>query len=400
MLGLIGSFIDNDCSKPKLIGSSSYGCCVDASDNIIVNSVDLSLLSCNPTLKYDLFKFNGTDWIEIPILISKTGLLHITYGSAIIVGTGTLFTTELIVGSKIYNGNNEFVGIVSSITNNTHLILDDIAILNYSGISYSSEIYYYSTPDNSSIFNYIVTETGQYKLVASLTSGVNCDTYTWYINICTSYIVNTGTCNNPIISNLSSTTFILFTLKTYNSNDIINTISQQVILKYQILSPNSSFIFPKLIDGFYQLFITIVDNVGTIVSVEPTQVLFYDCNIKSCEVYLSGQVLGFLPCVDCDEKDIEAKRYSNIIINRDKFQILKNIVYSYWNKIKSQQSIPESWDIEDHLQDITTYSDALNQLSKICNTCGFEFGNRNINHSHNSHHFSKHENSENCGCNK
>ena len=90
--------------------------------------------------------------------------------------------------------------------------------------------------------------------------------------------------------------------------------------------------------------------------------LFYDCNIKSCEVYLRSNLLGFSNCVDCVDKKANQKEYETLKLKNDMFQIYKDIIYSYWNNIKKQQSIDETWDIEDHLQEVTTYSNALKQI--------------------------------------
>jgi len=84
-------------------------------------------------------------------------------------------------------------------------------------------------------------------------------------------------------------------------------------------------------------------------------------------------LLGFSNCVDCVDKKANQKEYETLKLKNDMFQIYKDIIYSYWNNIKKQQSIDETWDIEDHLQEVTTYSNALKQINTICTDCGFSF---------------------------
>lgn len=55
--------------------------------------------------------------------VAKTGTISTTTGSADVTGVGTSFTTELVAGSVIYNAAGTYIGVVSSITNNTSLTL-------------------------------------------------------------------------------------------------------------------------------------------------------------------------------------------------------------------------------------------------------------------------------------
>jgi hypothetical protein len=226
-----------------------------------------------------------------------------------------------------------------------------------------------TNPTINSGYTYDETlEKGSYKLTAELCNCCACVTKEWDINICDSYIITTGDCNNPKINNISANHNVKFTIKTYNSSNIVDTISQQVILKDQLVGPLSEYQFPKLNDGFYQIILDVIDQYGVTISTT-TQVLFYDCIIKSCEVELRRKLLGFNWCADCDEKKAQQKEYEDLKVANSKFEIYKDVIYSYWNDIKMQQSIPESWDIESHLQELMTYSQTFNEMNKLCESC-------------------------------
>jgi len=77
----------------------------------------------------------------IPKFIIKTGTISVASGSSNVAGTGTLFTSELEIGSKIYNTIGTLIGTVSSITNNTNLILTSNSSLNVINQSYNSDGY-------------------------------------------------------------------------------------------------------------------------------------------------------------------------------------------------------------------------------------------------------------------
>lgn len=94
---------------------------------------DLYLISRDPNNIYS-FKIkklpypgaNGTfdpaNW-QIKYISDKAGTITADLSSNIVTGTGTQFTTQLTVGSSIYTTNGKRIGTVSSITNNTSLVL-------------------------------------------------------------------------------------------------------------------------------------------------------------------------------------------------------------------------------------------------------------------------------------
>lgn len=366
--------------KPVDNFQAEFACCVSEDSAINVTPITLTSNRNAPhnigianALKYDLYINIAGNYVEVPLIGLKTGTISITSGSVNVVGTGTLGLSQLTIGSKIYDSTGLIIGTIQTITDDTHFILSTIAINTYSG-TFQSNLNYFINPDTTSIFNYPFPSKGIYSLNAIYNNGCTSITNNWIINVCNSVIINTGTCNNPSIQNLSAINYVKFSLQTNTGLDIIDNITQKVILKNQLVSPLSTFQVPNLIDGFYQLVLSILDSSANILSTK-TQLLFYDCNIKSCEVSLRTQLLGFNTCVDCVAQLANNKLYQDLKLKNDIFQIYKDIIYSYWNDIKQQQSIDSSWDIENHLQDITSYSNALLQIQSICKDCGLNFTN-------------------------
>ena len=154
--------------------------------------------------------------------------------------------------------------------------------------------------------------------------------------------------------------------------DVVDSVSQSVILKNISVSPVSSYELPKLNDGFYKLTVRKLDDEGELISTDE-RILFYDCDIKSCEVALRSELLGFDFCTDCADKKANLLAYQELERRNFRFQIQKEIIYSYWDDIKYQQTIPDTWNIEDHLQELQTYTEALNKLKTICADCGFTY---------------------------
>lgn len=363
---------------PNVVFDGSFACCVSEDSQIEVTPLTLTPNRSTPhntgianALKYDLYINNEGVYDYIPQTSVKTGEIVVTEDSTAVLGVLTTFLTELTVGSILYDNTGIKLGVVASITDDLNLVLESVALDSYSG-EYRSQTFYFINPTLSSIFTYNDIIKGTYKLVATYNNACTSVSKEWIISICNATIINTGTCNNPSIQNLSAINSAKFTIKTSNSLDIVDSVSQKVILKDQIVSPLSAYQIPKLDDGFYQLDVQTLNGDGEIISTE-TQLLFYDCNIKSCEVYLRSNLLGFSNCVDCVDKKANQKEYETLKLKNDMFQIYKDIIYSYWNNIKKQQSIDETWDIEDHLQEVTTYSNALKQIKTICTDCGFSF---------------------------
>jgi hypothetical protein len=75
----------------------------------------------------------------ITIKANKTGTITTNNGSQAVTGSGTSFTTEVVVGDRLFNGsNNAFLGVVSSITNNTSLQLTNNATVSLTATTFKT----------------------------------------------------------------------------------------------------------------------------------------------------------------------------------------------------------------------------------------------------------------------
>lgn len=371
---------------PSATFDGSFACCVSEDSEIEVTPLTLTPNRNSPhnigianALKYDLYINDNGVYDEVIIIETKSGQITVVEDSDILEGYSTislptppLFLTELTVGSKIYTSTGIYIGTVKSIESDSLLTLEEPVLDSYDG-GFKSNSNYFINPTTSSVFTYTDIIKGTYKLIATYNNACTSVSKEWIISICNSTIINTGTCNNPSIQNLSAINYARFTLTTYNGLSLVDSVTQETLYENQIVSTLSTYQFPKLDDGFYRLDVDTLDEDGVKIGETESQILFFDCNIKSCEVYLRSNLLGFSTCVDCVDKKANQKEYETLKLKNDMFQIYKDIIYSYWNNIKKQESIDETWDIEDHLQEVTTYSNALKQIQSICTDCGFSF---------------------------
>jgi hypothetical protein len=75
----------------------------------------------------------------VTIKAVKTGTITAVYSSQNITGSGTSFTTELVVGDRLFNGaTNVFIGVVASITDNSDLVLTNDATVTANAVSYKT----------------------------------------------------------------------------------------------------------------------------------------------------------------------------------------------------------------------------------------------------------------------
>ncbi|MDP9041026.1 MAG: hypothetical protein M3N30_03530, partial [Bacteroidota bacterium] len=73
----------------------------------------------------------------ITVNVNKTGTITTSNSSLTVTGVGTVFTTELIAGDRLFNGaNNILIGVVVSITSNTSLLLSNYSTVSAGAISY------------------------------------------------------------------------------------------------------------------------------------------------------------------------------------------------------------------------------------------------------------------------
>jgi hypothetical protein len=70
---------------------------------------------------------------------NRTGTITTSISSVTVTGTGTSFTTELVVGDRLFNAtNNIFIGVVASISNNTTLSLTNYATVNVGTVGFKT----------------------------------------------------------------------------------------------------------------------------------------------------------------------------------------------------------------------------------------------------------------------
>jgi hypothetical protein len=75
----------------------------------------------------------------VTVQVNKTGTITVSNNYVTVTGTGTSFTTQLVVGDLLFNAaNNIFIGVVASITSNTSLSLANYATAVLSGVSFKN----------------------------------------------------------------------------------------------------------------------------------------------------------------------------------------------------------------------------------------------------------------------
>ena len=72
--------------------------------------------------------------------VAATGTITASTGSNTVVGSGTLFLTEFVVGRQILNNSNTLIGTVASIANNTNLTLTANAAAGVVSTAYKSRV--------------------------------------------------------------------------------------------------------------------------------------------------------------------------------------------------------------------------------------------------------------------
>lgn len=85
----------------------------------------------NTVSKYAIIEFTGN--LSGVSYTNLTGTITATTNSNAVTGSSTTFTTQLAVGSAIFNGSNVQIGTVAAIIDNTHLILTGNAMVAVSG---------------------------------------------------------------------------------------------------------------------------------------------------------------------------------------------------------------------------------------------------------------------------
>lgn len=88
--------------------------------------------------------FDPANW-QRKYSTAKSGTITTSTASATVTGVGTSFTTELKVGSELYNSSStQYIGNVLSIASNTTLTLSGNAQASYSAVAFTADPYQYS----------------------------------------------------------------------------------------------------------------------------------------------------------------------------------------------------------------------------------------------------------------
>jgi hypothetical protein len=72
----------------------------------------------------------------ISITLNKTGTISGAKSSKTITGTGTLFQIEMVAGDLLYKTDNTFLGVVQSVASNTSLTLSNNCILDFTALAF------------------------------------------------------------------------------------------------------------------------------------------------------------------------------------------------------------------------------------------------------------------------
>lgn len=92
----------------------------------------------NRVSKYAIVEFSGE--LGAPTYTALTGTATASMDSTTIVGTNTSFTTELAIGSALFNNDGKAIGTVLSIVDNTHLILTGKAMVAVNGAAIKKRV--------------------------------------------------------------------------------------------------------------------------------------------------------------------------------------------------------------------------------------------------------------------
>ena len=142
--------------------------------SVPTSSDDVFLNGLNMTIDGNInVKSINNNYATIIAPSSLTGTIAVSTSSTTVTGTSTLFTTELVAGQTIKNADGTNIGVISSITNDTTLILTTNSASTASGIRYvvSASTTSLTGTITSSTASTTVTGTGT-KFQSELQAGV------------------------------------------------------------------------------------------------------------------------------------------------------------------------------------------------------------------------------------
>ena len=226
----------------------------------------------------------------------------------------------------------------------------------------------YATLDDLN-FLYTPTELGAYTLNIALLNCCDTMEYNYTFDACNSWTITNAVCNDVVITNLSAATALTYSVKKLGDFEAFEPYTYKGIVQTDIsLVAGEAVTLESLADNLYT--ITVVDSYANTPDTE--SIFLLDCNIKKCKKdFLLEMLCTGTTCTTL--KDIErAKDWVT-------FKALEEIIYKKWDEWKQQQSIVETFSINDIMEDVLIVSEALDAIKKICDLCG--------------------TNGEDCGCN-
>jgi hypothetical protein len=205
-------------------------------------------------------------------------------------------------------------------------------------------------------------ELGTYTLTVTLTNCCGTITEVYEIGICDSWQITNTDCNEVVITNLSGSSTLTYTLRELTENDIFEVMTINGVLQENIdVLPNTTEELDLVKDNIY-VFDLVTDNPGD----TPVERIFLlDCNIKKCKK-------EFLLAVTCPPEKCDELAKIELWKNYVHFKTLEEIVYYRWDEWLRQQSVFPSFSINDIMEEVLSVKDVITQLEKLCNICGIK----------------------------
>lgn len=209
-------------------------------------------------------------------------------------------------------------------------------------------------------FTYTPTSLGTYTLTIEVTNCCTTTTLTQTFDVCNSWTVTNSECNKINIVNLSTVNPITYTIRELTNNETFEIIEISEVEQENItLGAGSTIELDLQVDNLYT--ITVVDNNPS--TMDREYIFLLDCNIKTCKKALLRDFL-------CGVDDCATVENFNDMVKLVQFKALEEIIYQKWDVWKQQQTIFDTFSINNIMEDVITLSKAIESINKICSTCG------------------------------
>jgi hypothetical protein len=204
------------------------------------------------------------------------------------------------------------------------------------------------------------TTLGTYTVEVDITNCCETNTYTYSFDACLSWVITNTTCNTLEIQNVgthvnSTITYDIKRLTDYSTFETVTDIADAS----GTLAPGATLTIDLVNDNLYT--IDISDNYPS--TPDKEYIFLLDCNIKKCKKDILLRVL----CDSLAECDTLSRQ--TLLAEFAEFKALEEIVYQKWDEWKAQQTIVDTFSINDIMEDVTTLSKAISSILKICGEC-------------------------------